>query len=85
MFPKFQKYFDQLVSCSAHQTPNIPNPEFQFPQFKVLQSVGLFLFNIASYIGIFGCILILIQNFYLEKYSKSKQTKYSGFVKLGVR
>ena len=41
--------------------------------------------NITSYIGIFGCILILNQNFYLEKYSKSKQTKYSGFVRLGVR
>ena len=25
-----------------------------------------FLINITSYIGIFGCILILIQNFYLE-------------------
>ena len=27
-------------------------PEFQFPQFKVLQS-GFFLFNIMIYIGIF--------------------------------
>ena len=42
-------------------------------------------FNIIVYIGIFGCILISILNFYLEKYSKSKQTKYSGFVKLGFR
>ena len=25
-------------SRSAHQTPNFMNPEFQFPQFKVLQS-----------------------------------------------
>ena len=24
------------VSRSAHQTPNFTNPEFQFPQFKVL-------------------------------------------------
>ena len=55
----------RFVSRSAHRTPNFANCEFQFPQFKVLQSV--FLFNITSYIGIFDCILILIQNFYLEK------------------
>ena len=46
-------------SRSTHRTPNFTNPEFQFPQFKVLQSV-FFLFNITSYIGIFGCIWILI-------------------------
>ena len=49
----------QTLSRSAHRTPNFTNPELQFPQFKVLQS-GFFLFNIKSYIGIFGCILILI-------------------------
>ena len=27
------------ISRSAHQTPNNMNPKFQFPQFKVLQSV----------------------------------------------
>ena len=48
-----------LLSRSAHRTPNFPNPEFQFSQFKVLCKV-FFLFNTASYIGIFGCILILI-------------------------
>ena len=48
------------ISRSAHRTPNFTNPEFQFPQFKVLQSVFFFLFNIKGYIGIFGCILILI-------------------------
>ena len=26
------------ISRSAHRTPNLTNPEFQFPQFKVLQS-----------------------------------------------
>ena len=26
-------------SRSTHRTPNFTNPEFQFPQFKVLQSV----------------------------------------------
>ena len=26
------------ISCSAHQTPNFMNPEFQFPQFKVFFS-----------------------------------------------
>ena len=42
-FTKFRKtkfeflYF--LISRSAHRTPNFMNPEFQFPQFKVLQSV----------------------------------------------
>ena len=52
------KYYK--LSCSAHQTPNFMNPEFQFPQFKVSQNVFFFLFNIMSHIGIFGCILILI-------------------------
>ena len=28
----------ESVSRSAHRTPNFTNPEFQFPQFKVLQS-----------------------------------------------
>ena len=31
-----------LISRSAHQAPNFTNPEFQFPQFKVLQSVFIF-------------------------------------------
>ena len=34
---------ESLSSRSAHRTPNFPNPEFQFPQFKVLQSVFFFL------------------------------------------
>ena len=46
------------ISRSAHRKPNFMNPAFQFPQFKVLQSVFP-LFHIKSYIGIFGCILIL--------------------------
>ena len=57
------------VKSSANRTPNFTNPEFQFLQSKVLLSV-FFLFNITSYIGIFGCILILTQNFYLEKVFK---------------
>ena len=37
------------LSHSAHQTPNFVNPEFQFPQLKVLQSVFFFfLFDITS-------------------------------------
>ena len=48
----------RLLSRSAHQTPNFTNPEFQFPQLKVLQSVFFFLFYITSYIGIFVSILI---------------------------
>ena len=31
-----------LITRSAHQTPNFTNPEFQFPQFKLLQSVFFF-------------------------------------------
>ena len=41
--PKCQFKSDYL-SHSAHRTTNFMNPEFQFPQFKVLQSV-FFLFN----------------------------------------
>ena len=37
------KYFipkiTPLLSRSAHRTPNFTNPEFQFPQFNVLQRV----------------------------------------------
>ena len=58
------------ISRSAHRTPNFTNPAFQFPQFKVGLQSGFFLSIITSYIGIFGCILILIWNFYLEKILK---------------
>ena len=51
--------FSELLSRSAQRTTYFTNPEFQFPEFKVLQSVFTF-FDIKSYIGIFGCILILI-------------------------
>ena len=54
---KYLQFFSAKLSCSAHRTPNFANPEFKFPQFKVLQSV---FFNIKSYIGIFGFILISI-------------------------
>ena len=37
------KIIYHYVSSSAHQTPNFLNPEFQFPQFKVLQRVFFFL------------------------------------------
>ena len=33
----------KVLSGSAHRTPNFTNPEFQFPQFKGLQSVLFFL------------------------------------------
>ena len=46
------------ISCSAHWTTNFPNSEFQFPQFKVLQSV--FVSYVESCIGIIWlCIVIL--------------------------
>ena len=41
-----------FLSRSAHRTTNFTNSEFQFPQFKVLQSVFIFL-CVKSYIGIF--------------------------------
>ena len=42
----------EYTSHSAHPTTNFTNPEFQFPQFKVLQSVFIIL-CVKSYIGIF--------------------------------
>ena len=42
----------RLLFRSAHRTTNFTNPEFQFPQFKVLQSV-LIVLCVKSYIGIF--------------------------------
>ena len=53
-------FFSKFTSRSAHRTPNFTHPKFQFPQFKVVQSVFFFHFNITSYIGIFWCLLILI-------------------------
>ena len=39
-----------------------------------------------NYIGIFGCIVINLKKLSgKNRYSKSKQTKHSGFVELGVR
>jgi hypothetical protein len=35
---EIQHIIEILLSRSAHQTPKFTNPEFQFPQFKVLQS-----------------------------------------------
>ena len=56
-------------SSYGYRTTTFMNPEFQFPHSKVLQSVFIF-FNLKSYIGIFGCIVLLIQNFYLVKILK---------------
>ena len=55
----YAKYQKNPLSRSAHRTPNFANPEFQFLQFKVLQSV-FFLFDITSCIGNFGSILISV-------------------------
>ena len=43
-------FFPLLLSRSAHQTPNFTNPEFQFPQFKVLHAKCFFLFSVTSYL-----------------------------------
>ena len=42
------------LSRSAHGTPNFMNPEFQFPQFKVLQSVFIFFVCKELYWHFFG-------------------------------
>ena len=42
-----------------------------------------FSFDIKSFIDIFGCILILIQNFYLEKKLKKKTNKIFRINKIG--
>ena len=52
------EFSTKYLSRSAHRTTNFTNPEFQFPQFKVLQSVSIF--SKISYIGVFCCILALI-------------------------
>ena len=52
LFPfYFCRYSNQPVFCSAHQTTNFTNSEFQFTQCKVLQSV--LIFSMISYIGVF--------------------------------
>ena len=38
MFSQILNFLFLIASCSAHRTPNVTNPEFRFPQFKVLQS-----------------------------------------------
>ena len=43
--PSSNKFGYIRISRSAHRTPNFTNPKFQFPQFKVLQSVVFFLFK----------------------------------------
>ena len=37
---RFRKKVSEIISRSAHRTTNFTNPEFQFPQSKVLQSIG---------------------------------------------
>ena len=39
------KFVNKYISRSAHRTTNFMNPEFQFPQFKVLQSIFIFLYD----------------------------------------
>ena len=40
--PSMSFYFS-FLSRSVHRTPNFMNSEFQFPQFKVLQTTSFFL------------------------------------------
>ena len=64
-----------LVQVIEHPILQIPN--FNFPNLRW--------YKMTSYIGIFGCIWYWFKTFIWKKYSKCKQTKYLGFVKLGVR
>ena len=43
----------EFISRSAHRTPNFTYPEFQFPQFKVLQSSFFFLIVVLAFLGVF--------------------------------
>ena len=54
-FLPFLRKIQGQLSPSAHRTPNFTNPEFQFPQFKVLQSVFFFLIErvILAFSGVF--------------------------------
>ena len=71
-----------LVQLIEHTILQIPH--FNFPNLCCCKV--FFLFNIISYIGIFGCIYFDSNlKRYLQKYSESKQTKHSVFVKLCVR
>ena len=69
----------QTISRSAHQTPNFTNPEFQFPQFKVLQIVCFYYNELLLY---FDIKLKLLSGKSTQKVNKKK---YSGLLKLGVQ
>jgi hypothetical protein len=60
------------LSRSAHQTPNFTNPEFPFPQFKVLQSVFFFLIQpvILAILGVFYINLKLLSGKNTQKVNK---------------
>ena len=50
----FYHFITHLLSRSAHWTPNFTNPEFQFPQFKVLKSVCFLSVSlILAFFGVF--------------------------------
>ena len=61
----------RLLSRSAHQTPNFTNPEFQFPQFRVLQSFFVFIFLILpivlAFLGVFRFNLRLLSGKNIQK------------------
>ena len=78
------KTFRSNISFSSSNAQFYESPNFNFPNLRCCKV--FFLYNITSYIGIFGCILTLtlIQNFHLEKILKRKQTKYVfGIRKIG--
>ena len=72
-----------IISRSAHRTTNFTNPEFQFPQSKVLQSVFIFLYkelywHFRAYCDV-NLKLLPCKN--TQKVNKQKiRCKNSGFV-----
>ena len=68
------------ISSSAHQTTNSMNSEFQFPQFKVLQSVFIFLCKelLWHFLMYFGLNLKLLSCQYLltKKVNKNSLQKF---------
>ena len=78
----FGLYLEAIISFSSSNTQFI-NPEFQFPQFRVLQWFFFSFWNKELYWHFWVYIDINLKK-NLKKYWKRKQTKYLGFVKLGV-
>ena len=72
----------RYATRSAHQTTNFMTPEFQFPQFKMLQN-GFYLFKVKLYWHC-GKYCDVNLNLYLIKILK-KEINKKFIVKFGIR